>query len=96
MDKKENPAVESLRAIGMTSNKTVRNIYDLVIQAFRGDARLQEELVKKRALEVQYDQIKLSKMQIANELILNQLLAFKLKRKLRIRRFFGLIKTPKP
>lgn len=91
-----NKAEEQLREIANKSNTSIKNIYALVTQAFIDDTNYQKRVNEMRNAEVQYDQLKLLKMQTANELIQNQLLSFTLSRKLKIRKFFGLIKTPKP
>lgn len=91
-----NKAEESLREIAQKSGTSIKNIYALVTQAYIDDARYQEKINHLRNIEIQYEQLKLMRVQTANELIQNELLSFKLKRKVWIRRKLGIIKTQKP
>lgn len=91
-----NKAEESLREIAQKSGTSIKNIYALVTQAYIDDARYQEKINHLRNIEIQYEQLKLMRVQTANELIQNELLSFKLKRKVWIRRKLGFIKPQKP
>ena len=88
-------AHEALRKIASKSDTSVRAIYQLVTQAFADDEKYQKTVNAVRNQEIQYKQLELLRIQTTNELIQNQLLSFTLKRKLKIRKFFGLIKKSK-
>jgi len=98
MDTKEqtNKAEETLREIAKKSDTSIRTIYELVTIVYANDAKYQKSVNEIRNNEIQYEELKLMRLQTANELIQNELLLFKLKRKIWIRKKLGLIKTKKP
>ena len=91
----ENKAEDTLRGIATKADTSLKNIYALTIQAFANEQKIQDYLNELRQTEITHAQLDLMRLQVANETIKNQLLSFTLKRSLKIRKFFRLIKNPK-
>ena len=95
-----NKAEQSLREIAQRADVSIKTIYSLVTQAYINDAHYQEKVNGLRSIEVQYKQLELMRLQVANEIIENKLLSFKLRRKEQMLntwvKFTSILKTKKP